>query len=263
MRGENLATTGKSDRTALLGLLCSSDSLPLTHSLLPMPVIHLPVRAFSSILEARIGRLCSVKDENLPSTTVANAPSKWMTTAEAAAYLRTKPRTLLEWVRVGSIKAWPLHGTVRRTWRFRKEYLDSALGFVAARTPEFRAIVVSVICRSAIMRRNCMKRATRFAVGSVVYDKRRRTWHLYTYENGKRRNQLIGHKRDLPTRSAALRAAAEMRQPSQPATKPESGVPTVQEPVTAYLQEKAPTRKDTRRSYQVWGALSHLTQVGR
>ena len=35
------------------------------------------------------------------------------------------------WVREGSIKAWPLHGTARRTWRFRKEDLDSALGFVA------------------------------------------------------------------------------------------------------------------------------------
>ncbi len=35
-----------------------------------------------------------------------------------------------------------------------------------------------------------MKRAARFAVGSVVYDKRRRTCHLYTYENGKRHSKL-------------------------------------------------------------------------
>ena len=67
-----------------------------------------------------------------------------------------------------------------------------------------------------------MKKATRFAIGSIVYDKRRRTWHLYTYENGKRRNKLIGHKRDLPNRSAARRAAAEMQQPPQPATQPDS-----------------------------------------
>jgi integrase len=107
-----------------------------------------------------------------------------------------------------------------------------------------------------------MKRATRFAVGSVVYDKRRRTWHLYTYENGKRRNKLIGHKRDLPNRSAARRAAAEMQQPPQPATKPEPGVPTVRELVTAYLQEKAPTRKDTRRSYQVWVRCHILPKWG-
>jgi integrase len=107
-----------------------------------------------------------------------------------------------------------------------------------------------------------MKRATRFAIGSVVYDKRRRTWHLYTYENGKRRNNLIGHKRDLPNRSAALRAAAEMQTPAQPATNPEPGVPTVQELVTAYLQEKAPTRKDTRRSYQVWTRCHILPKWG-
>src|SRR5581483_2790618 len=97
-----------------------------------------------------------------------------------------------------------------------------------------------------------MKRATRFAVGSVVYDKRRRTWHLYSYANGKRRSRLIGHKRDLPNRSAAQRASADMQRSSVPAINGEPGAPTVRELVTAYLQEKAPTRKDTRRSYQVW-----------
>jgi excisionase family DNA binding protein len=57
------------------------------------------------------------------------AQTLWMTTAEAASYVKIKPRTLLKWVREGSIKAWPLHGTARKTWRFRKEDLDSALGF--------------------------------------------------------------------------------------------------------------------------------------
>jgi excisionase family DNA binding protein len=56
--------------------------------------------------------------------------SEWMTSAEAAAYLKTKPRTLLQWVREGAIHAYALHGTKRRTWRFRKEDLDAALGFV-------------------------------------------------------------------------------------------------------------------------------------
>jgi excisionase family DNA binding protein len=78
-----------------------------------------------------------MKNENLLITTVAasEAQSKWLTTAEAAAYLRTKPRTLLKWVREGSIKAWPLHGIARRTWRFRKEDLDAALG-LCVRTPD-------------------------------------------------------------------------------------------------------------------------------
>lgn len=70
-----------------------------------------------------------MKKENLPNP--ANALSGWLTTGEAAAYLRTKRRTLLKWVREGSIKAWPLHGIARRTWRFRKEDLDAALGFAA------------------------------------------------------------------------------------------------------------------------------------
>jgi excisionase family DNA binding protein len=55
----------------------------------------------------------------------------WLTVADAASYLKTKPRTLLKWVRAGSIKAYPLHGTKRRVWRFRYEDLDAALGFVA------------------------------------------------------------------------------------------------------------------------------------
>ena len=96
-----------------------------------------------------------------------------------------------------------------------------------------------------------MKRATGFTIGSVVYDKRRRTWHLYTYENGKRHSKLIGHKLDLPNKSAARLAAARTWKPSSAANS-EAGAPTVHELVTAYLREKAPTRRDTRRSYQVW-----------
>ena len=83
-----------------------------------------------------------MKKENLTVTGIVGskpAPqtaSGWLTTVEAAAYLRTKPRTLLKWVREGSMKAWSLHGTKRRTWRFRKEDLDSALGLVAAQTAD-------------------------------------------------------------------------------------------------------------------------------
>ena len=107
-----------------------------------------------------------------------------------------------------------------------------------------------------------MKRAARFAVGSVVYDRRRRTWHLYTYENGKRHSKLIGHKCDLPNRSAARKAAAEMHRPTEPATKAEPEPPTVQELVAAYLQEKAPKRRDTKRSYQVWLRCHILPEWG-
>jgi hypothetical protein len=111
-----------------------------------------------------------------------------------------------------------------------------------------------------------MKRAARFAVGSVVYDKRRRTWHLYTYENGKRHSKLIGRKCDLPNRSAARMAAAKMQHPLEPAPQPECGASTVQELVTAYLQEKrlrgkirdAPTRNGCAVTFCRSGATNKL-----
>lgn len=53
--------------------------------------------------------------------------SGWLTAAEAASYLKVKPRSLLLWVRQGKIKAYALSGTKRRVWRFRREDLDAAL----------------------------------------------------------------------------------------------------------------------------------------
>ena len=52
---------------------------------------------------------------------------EWLTPAEGAEYLKVKPRTLLLWVRQGKLKAYPLSGTKRRVWRFRREDLDAAL----------------------------------------------------------------------------------------------------------------------------------------
>jgi excisionase family DNA binding protein len=51
----------------------------------------------------------------------------WLTAAEAAAYLRVKPRSLLLWVRQGRVQAYALSGTRRRVWRFRREDLDRVL----------------------------------------------------------------------------------------------------------------------------------------
>ncbi len=53
--------------------------------------------------------------------------SEWLTAAEAGAYLKVKPRSLLLWVRQGKVQAYALTGTQRRIWRFRKEDLDAAL----------------------------------------------------------------------------------------------------------------------------------------
>jgi excisionase family DNA binding protein len=54
-------------------------------------------------------------------------PSPWLSVAEAAAYLKVKPRSLLLWVRQGKVRAYALSGTRRRVWRFRREDLDAAL----------------------------------------------------------------------------------------------------------------------------------------
>ena len=105
-----------------------------------------------------------------------------------------------------------------------------------------------------------MKRASRHANGSIVYDKRRRSWNLYTYDaDGKRRSKLIVYKRDLRTKTAAKLATAKMQ--TKPTPK-ENGAPTVSDLVKAYLDEKAPTRKDTRRSYQVWFRIHVLPKWG-
>ncbi len=56
-----------------------------------------------------------------------NLQSEWLTLAEAAQYLKIKPRTLLLWVRQGKVKAFALSGTKRRVWRFRQADLDAAL----------------------------------------------------------------------------------------------------------------------------------------
>jgi excisionase family DNA binding protein len=53
--------------------------------------------------------------------------SEWLTSGEAAAYLRVQVRTLLLWARQGKVKAYALSGTQRHVWRFRAADLDAML----------------------------------------------------------------------------------------------------------------------------------------
>jgi excisionase family DNA binding protein len=55
------------------------------------------------------------------------AESEWLTSSEAAAYLKVRVRSLLLWVRQGKVPAYALSGTKRRVWRFRKLDLDAVL----------------------------------------------------------------------------------------------------------------------------------------
>lgn len=59
--------------------------------------------------------------------TNANTSNEWLTAAEAAEYLKVKPRTLLLWVRQGKLPGYALSGARRHVWRFRKSDLDCAL----------------------------------------------------------------------------------------------------------------------------------------
>lgn len=100
-----------------------------------------------------------------------------------------------------------------------------------------------------------MTKRARHQQGSVVFNKRSRTWHFLWRENGSRKSRLLGHELHLPTKASARRAAEPYRRQlidgaDQQQTKVTS--PTVKSLVENYRIEKMPTRIDTRRSYDVW-----------
>jgi excisionase family DNA binding protein len=52
---------------------------------------------------------------------------EWLTTNQAAKYLKAKPRTVQLWARTGKLPAYALSGSKRHVWRFRRADLDSFL----------------------------------------------------------------------------------------------------------------------------------------
>jgi excisionase family DNA binding protein len=61
---------------------------------------------------------------------------EWLTTNEAAEYLKVKSRTLLLWARQGKLKGYILSGVKRHVWRFRKIDLDATLELPSVRSAE-------------------------------------------------------------------------------------------------------------------------------
>ena len=51
----------------------------------------------------------------------------WLTSREAASYLKVEARTILMWARQGKVKGYVLSGTRRQTWRFLHTDLDAML----------------------------------------------------------------------------------------------------------------------------------------
>jgi len=97
-----------------------------------------------------------------------------------------------------------------------------------------------------------MKRAARHKTGSVVFDKRRKTWNYLWWEDGKRLSKSIGTANQYPTKTSAWYAAEAFLNSLEAHTKVVSSEPTVNTLVEQYRAEKMPKRADTRRSYEVW-----------
>jgi integrase len=91
--------------------------------------------------------------------------------------------------------------------------------------------------------------------GSVVLDKRIKTWNFFFWENGKRHSKRIGTVSQFPTKASAWRAAKPLRDAVENQTQVNpstSAAPTVSTLVEQYRVEKMPKRYSTRRSYDAW-----------
>ena len=100
-----------------------------------------------------------------------------------------------------------------------------------------------------------MKRAARHKTGSVVFDKRRKTWNFLWWEDGKRRSRLIGTLKEFPTKSAAWSAAHSFQPTSDGSEGPkqqQAETPTVRAVAERYQQERLPSRHSTARMYRSW-----------
>ena len=95
-----------------------------------------------------------------------------------------------------------------------------------------------------------MKRA-RYKTGSVVFDRRRKTWNFLQWINGKRRSKVIGTKQEFPTKAVAWKAAESLKASVQDSCIHPT-VPTMSTLVHQYRQEKMPARASTKRGYEAW-----------
>jgi integrase len=89
-------------------------------------------------------------------------------------------------------------------------------------------------------------RASRHKVGSVRFDKRRKTWNYLWYQDGQRRSKLIGNKQEYPTKAAAWGSVDRL-----PVAAPVKAVqPTMREVIARYEAERMPSRHSTARVYR-------------
>jgi integrase len=100
--------------------------------------------------------------------------------------------------------------------------------------------------------------------GSVVLDKRIRTWNFFWWENRRRRSKKIGTASQYPTKASAWKAAKPLRDAVENQTQVNPGaVLTVSRLVEQYRAEKMPTRLDTHRGYESWIRIHILPKWGQ
>jgi len=77
--------------------------------------------------------------------------------------------------------------------------------------------------------------------GSIVLDKRSKTWDFFYWQDRKRHSKTIGTLKNLPTKAAAWRAAKALREAVEQQTTMDtrSSVPTVGLLITQYQAENA------------------------
>ena len=88
--------------------------------------------------------------------------------------------------------------------------------------------------------------------GSVVLDKRNKTWNFFWWENGKRRSKRIGTMSQYPTKASARRAAKPLRDAVENKVCVADKPLTVSTLIEQYRTERMPQRYSTRRSYEAW-----------
>jgi integrase len=98
--------------------------------------------------------------------------------------------------------------------------------------------------------------------GSVVLDRRIKTWNFFYWDAGKRRSKKIGTLRQYPTKASAWRAAKALRDAVEKQVIV-SAVPTVSNLIPQYRVEKMPQRLDTRRTYESWIRVHIIPKWGQ
>jgi integrase len=101
-----------------------------------------------------------------------------------------------------------------------------------------------------------MKRAARHKTGSVVFDKRRKTWNFLWWEEGQRRSKRIGTLKEFPTKGAAWHFAQSIQPeafgPPASSSSGKADGSTVRTLAKRYEQDRLPSRHSTARMYRSW-----------